>query len=253
MEMLKVKDLYKSFDDNEVLKGISLNVNKGDVLAIIGSSGSGKSTLLRSLNFLEKVDSGNVTIEGDTMVENDQNGKAVYADDKVLRKLRLKIGMVFQNYVLFPHYSVLRNITEAPIHVAGLSRDEAESQAIELLKKVGLEDKAQSYPYQLSGGQKQRVAIARALAMKPDILFFDEPTSALDPELTGEVLKVIKALALEHMTMVVVTHEMSFARDVADRAIYMDKGQIVEEGTSEEIFQNPKSERTKAFLKNFLT
>lgn len=252
MEMLKVENLYKSFDGKEILSGVSLEVKKGEVVSVIGPSGSGKSTMLRCLNLLETIDKGRVTVEKDVMVDIGENGKAVYGSEKDLRKIRLKVGMVFQNFVLFPHYSVLRNITEAPIHVAGMKAGEAESMAMELLKKVGLEDKAASYPYQLSGGQKQRVAIARALAMKPDILLFDEPTSALDPELTGEVLKVIKELALEHMTMVVVTHEMSFARDVSDRVIFMDQGVIVEQGNPEDIFQNPKSERTRAFLKSFL-
>lgn len=249
--MLKVENLYKSFDGKEILKGVSFNVNKGEVIAVIGPSGSGKSTMLRCLNLLETIDCGKVIIEGDTMVSAEK-GKVNYASSKELRKMRLKLGMVFQNFVLFPHFSVLRNITEAPINVGGVKMEEAKKIAMELLEKVGLGDKADAYPYQLSGGQKQRVAIARALAMKPDILLFDEPTSALDPELTGEVLKVIKELALEHMTMIVVTHEMSFARDVADRVIFMDQGIIVEEGSPTDIFQNPSNGRTKAFLKSFI-
>jgi polar amino acid transport system ATP-binding protein len=185
------------------------------------------------------------------MVETTPQGRVVYASEEQLRKIRLRLGMVFQNFNLFPHFSVMRNITEAPIHVRGLSPAEAREEAEKLLAKIGLTDKADAYPYQLSGGQSQRVAIARALAMKPDILFFDEPTSALDPELTGEVLKVIRQLAAERMTMLVVTHEMAFARDVADRVIFMDKGQVVEEGTAEQIFGGPENERTRNFLRNF--
>ncbi|MDP4089084.1 MAG: ectoine/hydroxyectoine ABC transporter ATP-binding protein EhuA [Bacillota bacterium] len=252
MEMLKVDNLYKSFDGKEILCGVSLEVNKGEVISVIGPSGSGKSTMLRCLNLLETIDKGEVIVEGEVMVTTNEKGRAVYSSEKALRKIRLKLGMVFQNFILFPHYSVLRNITEAPIHVGGMKVQEAEAMAMELLEKVGLADKANSFPYQLSGGQKQRVAIARALAMKPDILLFDEPTSALDPELTGEVLKVIKELAVEDMTMIVVTHEMSFARDVSDRVIFMDQGVIVEQGAPEDIFQNPSSERTRAFLKSFL-
>jgi polar amino acid transport system ATP-binding protein len=251
MEMIKATDIYKNFDGNEVLKGISFNVNKGEVVAVIGPSGSGKSTLLRCVNLLEKVDSGSITVEGDSMVSTDNGGRVAYAEKAQLRKIRLKIGLVFQNFNLFPHFSVLRNITEAPIRVAGVSKEEAQKTAFELLTKMGLEDKANAYPCQLSGGQQQRVAIARALALKPDVLFFDEPTSALDPELTIEVMKVIRKLAEEKMTMVVVTHEMSFARDVADRVIFMDNGGIVEEGKPQDVFNNPANERTKAFLSSF--
>lgn len=250
--MLKVDNLYKSFNDKEILKGISLDINKGEVVSIIGPSGSGKSTMLRCINLLENIDSGSITIDGDIMCDVKNNERAHNKTYKDLRKIRLKLGMVFQNFVLFPHYSVLKNISEAPIRVGKMEAKEAEKMAMELLRKVGLEDKADAYPYQLSGGQKQRAAIARALAMKPDILLFDEPTSALDPELTGEVLKVIKELASEHMTMLVVTHEMSFARDVSDRIVFMDQGSIVEQGSPEEIFQNPKNERTRAFLKGFI-
>lgn len=252
MEMLRVENLYKSFDGKEILKGVSFEVKKGEVISVIGPSGSGKSTMLRCLNLLETIDSGKIVVEGDTLVRSAGKGKLIHANAKDLRKIRLKLGMVFQNFVLFPHYSVLRNITEAPVHVAGMNAVEAEKLALELLDKVGLADKAEAYPYQLSGGQKQRVAIARALAMKPDILLFDEPTSALDPELTGEVLKVIKDLALEHMTMIVVTHEMSFAKDVSDRVIFMDQGVIVEQGSPTDIFQSPSNDRTKAFLKSFI-
>ncbi|MFA9399433.1 MAG: amino acid ABC transporter ATP-binding protein [Clostridiaceae bacterium] len=249
--MLKVNNIYKSFDKLEILKGVSFNVEKGEVIAIIGPSGSGKSTLLRSLNLLETINDGKITVEGDTLVEV-KNGVPYYPDKKSLRDIKLKLGMVFQNFILFPHFSVLRNITEAPINVSGLTKEKAEENAKVLLKKVGLLDKIDAYPYQLSGGQKQRVAIARALAMDPDILLFDEPTSALDPELTGEVLNVIKDLAKEHMTMLIVTHEMSFARDVADRVIFMDEGVIVEQGTPKDLFENPSNERTKSFLKNFI-
>ncbi|WP_139905193.1 amino acid ABC transporter ATP-binding protein [Clostridium thermarum] len=252
MEMLRVENLVKSFDGNEILKGVSFEVNKGEVISVIGPSGSGKSTMLRCLNLLETIDRGKLIVEGDVLIQADEEGKPIYPSAKELRKIRLKLGMVFQNFVLFPHYSVLRNIIEAPIHVLNMNADEAKKLALELLDKVGLADKADAYPYQLSGGQKQRVAIARALAMKPDILLIDEPTSALDPELTGEVLKVIKELALEDMTMIVVTHEMSFAKDVSDRVIFMDQGIIVEEGSPAEIFQDPSNERTKAFLKNFI-
>jgi len=249
--MLQVEKLYKKFGGTEVLSGISFEISKGDVVAVIGPSGSGKSTLLRCINLLEKADSGSVSIEGDYLFRTSGNGTPVYAPEKELRKIRLRIGLVFQNYNLFPHFSVLENLIEAPIRVAKVSKKEAIETATGLLEKMGLQDKLNAYPYQLSGGQCQRVAIARALAMKPDILFFDEPTSALDPELTAEVLKVIRLLAAERMTMVVVTHEMSFARDVADRVIFMDKGQIIEEGNPEQIFSNPSNERTRMFLRNF--
>lgn len=252
MEMLAVENIHKSFGLKEILKGVSFYISKGEVISVIGPSGSGKSTMLRCLNLLETIDKGKITVENDYLVYTDDLGNLVYANSKDLRKIRLKLGMVFQNFVLFPHYSVLRNIIEAPVHVAGMNKEEAKELALKLLEKVGLSDKADAYPYELSGGQKQRVAIARALAMKPDILLFDEPTSALDPELTGEVLKVIKELAAEDMTMIVVTHEMNFAREVSDRVIFMDQGLIVEEGSPEDIFKNPKNERTKAFLKNYM-
>lgn len=251
MQMIRVENIYKSFDGKEVLSGISLEVKKGEVMAVIGPSGSGKSTLLRAVNLLERIDRGSITIEGDSIVYTTAGGKALYAPEGELRKIRLRLGLVFQNFQLFPHFSVLRNITEAPIHVAGFTKAEADGTALELLGKMGLSDKAGAYPCQLSGGQCQRVAIARALAMKPDVLFFDEPTSALDPELTIEVLKVIRALALERMTMVVVTHEMNFAREVADRVVFMDRGQIVEEGTPDRLFGSPSSERTKAFIRGY--
>lgn len=251
MQMLNVANLRKSFDGKEVVSNISFKVNKGEVVAIIGPSGSGKSTVLRCLNLLEKVDGGTISVGEENMVTTLENGRVVYASDNELRKIRLKLGLVFQNFNLFPHYSVLQNITEAPVHVANMSPAEAKAVGMELLEKMGLSDKADAYPFQLSGGQSQRVAIARALAMKPDVLFFDEPTSALDPELTNEVLKVMKVLASEHMTMVVVTHEMSFARDVADRVIFMDKGRVIEEGDPHKILLNPDNERTQAFLRKF--
>ncbi|MCX7710608.1 MAG: amino acid ABC transporter ATP-binding protein [Clostridia bacterium] len=249
--MLKVENLVKSFDGKEILSGISLEVNKGEVVAVIGPSGSGKSTLLRCINLLEQIDQGRITVEGDIMVHREKGMGEAAITEEAVKKIRLRLGLVFQNFNLFPHFSVLRNITEAPIHVAGMNRKEAENMALELLEKMDLKEKAEAYPCQLSGGQCQRVAIARALAMKPDILFFDEPTSALDPELTVEVLKVIRKLAAEHMTMVVVTHEMNFAREVADRVIFMDKGQIIEQGSPQEIFSNPSNERTRTFLGNF--
>ncbi|MBA2132979.1 amino acid ABC transporter ATP-binding protein [Hydrogenispora sp. UU3] len=250
--MLRVENLYKSFAGTEdVVTGVSFQINEGEVVALIGPSGSGKSTLLRCLTLLEKIDHGAIYVAGEPMVTTAPSGEVIYAPEAALRKIRLRLGMVFQNFNLFPHFSVLRNITEAPIHVAGMPPAEAEALARQLLAKIGLSDKADAYPYQLSGGQSQRVAIARALAMKPDILFFDEPTSALDPELTGEVLKVIRNLAAEQMTMMVVTHEMAFAREVADRVIFMDKGQIVEEGTPEILFGRPANERTRTFLGNY--
>ncbi|MGI6706323.1 MAG: amino acid ABC transporter ATP-binding protein [Clostridia bacterium] len=251
MQMLKVENLYKSFDGKRVLSGISFDVKKGEVVAVIGPSGSGKSTMLRCLNLLEKVDQGVIEVEGNLMVSTDTDGRARYAPEATLRKIRMSLGMVFQNFNLFPHFNVLQNITEAPVRVGGVPYDKAKEIAMELLEKMGLQEKALAYPYQLSGGQSQRVAIARALAMKPDILCFDEPTSALDPELTGEVLKVMRMLAAERMTMLVVTHEMGFARDVAERVIFMDNGQIVEEGNPETIFNNPTNERTRAFLRNY--
>lgn len=250
MQILKVENLRKVFDGEVILDNVSLEINKGEVIAVIGPSGSGKSTLLRCLTLLERVELGKISVAGDTMVDT-VNGKPRYAPEETLRKIRLKLGMVFQNFNLFPHFSVLQNITEAPVRVAGIPYETAKANALELLEKVGLTDKAESYPYQLSGGQSQRVAIARAMAMKPEVLFFDEPTSALDPELTGEVLKVIRALAFEHMTMMVVTHEMAFARDVADRVIFIDNGRIIESGAPEAIFVNPVNERTQIFLQRY--
>lgn len=242
MSIVSVEHLGKSFGDLQVLKDISLQVDNGEVVSIIGPSGSGKSTLLRCLNRLETVDTGTVTIDGDVMV-TDINGKSQYADKETLKRIRLHTGLVFQNFNLFPHLSVLQNITEAPIHVLGKKEEDAKKEAMELLARLGLEEKAAAYPGQLSGGQSQRVSIARALALQPKVLFFDEPTSALDPALTGEVLKVIRSLADLHMTMIIVTHEMEFARDISDRMIYMDGGVIVEDATPEEMFRstNPKT------------
>ncbi len=251
MAMLEVKNLSKSFGQLKVLKDISFNVEKGEVVAVIGPSGSGKSTLLRCINQLEKASGGEIKICGMDMLIKNNKGKTVYADSKTLRDIRLKIGLVFQNFNLFPHFSVLRNITEAPVRVLKQSKADVEKTAMRLLKKMGLADKAKSYPCELSGGQQQRVSIARALALNPEMLFFDEPTSALDPELTGEILKVIRELAADGMTMVIVTHEMAFARDVADHVIFMEGGVIVEEGSPEQLFGNTANERTKQFLQRY--
>lgn len=255
MEIVKVEHVRKVFTSRgetyEALKDISFSVNQGEVVGIIGPSGSGKSTLLRCITQLETVTSGSISVCGSNIVCDDEKGKSVYADKKTLREIGLKVGLVFQNYNLFPHFSVMRNITEALVKVLGKSKAEAEEIALSLLDKVGLTGKEKSYPCELSGGQQQRVSIARALALKPDVLFFDEPTSALDPELTGEILKVIHYLAERKMTMVIVTHEMAFARDCCDRIIFMDGGVIVEEGNATELINNPKQERTKAFLSRF--
>lgn len=247
--LLKADNLMKQFDNTNVLKDISLEVNEGEVVAIIGPSGSGKSTLLRCLTQLVKVDSGRIEVCGKLMV--DTISKIGYADNKTLHEIILDVGLVFQNFNLFPHYSVLRNIIDAQVKVLGIDKKTAEETAMTLLTKMNLKDRANAYPCELSGGQQQRVAIARALALNPRILFFDEPTSALDPELTGEILKVIRSLAEEKMTMVIVTHEMAFARDVADRVIFMDDGVIVEEGTPEKVFGNTQNQRTKEFLQRF--
>jgi len=252
MYMLQALDIYKRFHRTEVLRGISLRVEKGEVIAIIGPSGSGKSTFLRCLNRLETVDRGMIEIEGEVMVRNGPDGKALYSDERDIARLRRKMGMVFQDFNLFPHKSVLENLMLAPVIVQKTDAVLAEKTARALLDKVGLSHKADQYPYQLSGGQQQRVAIARALAMNPDIMCFDEPTSALDPELTGEVLKVMKDLALEHMTMIVVTHEIGFAREVANRVIFMDEGVIVEQGKAEDVLLRPQHERTRAFLSKVL-
>ncbi len=246
-EIIKVENLKKTFNDNlEILKGISFSVQKGEVLSIIGPSGSGKSTLLRCISQLEDVTDGSITICGKKLVEN-----GVYVDKKLKHEIILKSGLVFQNFNLFPHYSVLKNVTEPQIQVLKRPKDEAEQTAMELLKRMGLAEKAKSYPCELSGGQQQRVSIARALALKPEVLLFDEPTSALDPELTGEILAVIKELASEKMTMVVVTHEMAFARDISTEIIFMDGGVIVEQGEPNQVINNPQTERMKAFLSRF--
>lgn len=244
--MLSANGIHKGFDGLGVLRGIDLNVEKGEVVALIGPSGSGKSTLLRCLNQLETVDSGTIVLDGLTLCRT-LGGKLTYADPANLRRITLKMGMVFQSYNLFPHMSVMQNLTDAPMRVRRLSRAQATERARELLAKVGLSDKADQYPYQLSGGQQQRVAIARALCMDPEILCFDEPTSALDPELTQEVLGVMRELASERMTMLVVTHEMSFARDVADRVVFMEDGLIVEEGSPEQVFHSANP-RTRQFV-----
>ena len=246
MSVLEMNNIQKHFGDLEVLKDISLSVNKGEVLSIIGPSGSGKSTLLRCAVNLEKIDGGKITYNNDVMADT-HNGKVMYAKKNELKKIRDSFGLVFQNFNLFQHYSVWKNVIDAPIHVQKRDRAEVEKTAMELLEKMGIADKKDSYPCQLSGGQQQRVSIVRALAMKPDILFFDEPTSALDPELTQEILKVIKELADEHMTMVIVTHEMSFAKEVSNRIIFMEHGVIVEDGTPSEVFAS-ENQRTKEFL-----
>lgn len=250
-KVLEIKDVKKSFEDVDVLKGISLDVEEGEVVSIIGPSGSGKSTLLRCATLLEKIDNGSIQYLDTMVAHTDETGKVVYLPKKEITHVKSYFGLVFQQFNLFPHYSVLTNVMHAPIHVQKRDPKEVEQEALELLEKMGLKEKANAYPCQLSGGQQQRVAIARALALNPDILFFDEPTSALDPELTGEVLKIIRQLAEEKMTMVIVTHEMSFARGVSNRVIFMDGGYIVEEGDPEEVFGNPKSERTKQFLQNY--
>ncbi|MDR0525437.1 MAG: amino acid ABC transporter ATP-binding protein [Spirochaetaceae bacterium] len=242
--MLRVNGLSKSYKNLRVLRSISFTVERGEVVAVIGPSGSGKSTLLRCITHLEQVDGGSIALAGSVMVQD-----GVYAPPDVLRRVCLKVGLVFQNFNLFPHFSCLRNITEAQIHVIRRSKEEAEARARSLLEKMGLPEKADAYPWELSGGQQQRVSIARALALDPEMLFFDEPTSALDPELTGEILKVIRALAAEKMTMVIVTHEMDFAKEVADRALFMDGGAILEEGPAAQVIAHPQQERTKTFLK----
>ncbi len=246
MSVISAKNIKKSFGKLEVLKDVSMEIAEGEVVAIIGPSGSGKSTFLRSLINLETINDGTIAIDGETVVEN-----SVYKKAEESRSAYRKLGMVFQNFNLFPHKSVLENLTMAPMLVNGESRSDAEKLAKNLLAQVGLSDKISAYPYQLSGGQQQRVAIARALALNPRAILFDEPTSALDPELTGEILKVIRDLASKHMTMVIVTHEIEFAKNVADRIIFMADGYIIEEGAAADVIDNPQNERTRAFLKGF--
>lgn len=241
--MITIKDLHKSFGDHEVLKGIDLEIEKGEILVIIGPSGSGKSTILRCMNLLETPTSGDMIFEGKSLVDKNTN----------IDEVRQNIGMVFQHFNLFPHKTILENVTLAPITLKKMSKEEAEKKAEVLLKRVGLYDKKDTYPAQLSGGQKQRIAIARALAMEPDMMLFDEPTSALDPEMVKEVLEVIKELAQDGMTMAIVTHEMGFAKEVADRVIFVDEGKIIEDNTPEEVFNNPTHERTKEFFAKVLS
>lgn len=252
MSMVKVENVCKSFGSLEVLKDINLEVNKGEVVCIIGPSGSGKSTLLRCLNHLERITSGRVYVEDELIDERIDGKNQLKVSQKKISELCTELGMVFQRFNLFPHMTVIENVMEAPVTVRKVPKEEASVEALKLLEKVGLADKRSEYPSRLSGGQQQRVAIARALAMKPKIMLFDEPTSALDPELVGEVLEVMKDLANEGMTMLVVTHEMGFAKEVGTRVIFMDNGEIKEEGKPEEIFSNPKNERTRAFLQKVL-
>ena len=247
MKILEINHMKKTYGDLSVIEDISLSVHEGEVLSIIGPSGSGKSTILRCATMLEKMDSGELIYLNEYAAQNDEEGRSVYAPKKQLKKMHQHFGLVFQSFNLFPHYSVLKNIIDAPMTVNKISKKEATELAITLLKKLGLEDKANAYPYQLSGGQQQRVSIARALALQPKILFFDEPTSALDPELTGEVLKVIKELAKEKMTMIIVTHEMQFAKELSDRIIFMENGKIQAEGTPEQVFSTDNM-RVKEFI-----
>lgn len=246
---LTVEDMHKSFGSVEVLKGVSLTANTGDVIAMIGSSGSGKSTCLRCINLLETPDSGRVTVNGEEIrMRKLRDGRSAPEDRKQVDRIRSRLGMVFQSFNLWSHMTVMQNVTEAPVQVLGLSKAEAKDRAEALLAKVGIAEKRDVYPSHLSGGQQQRAAIARALAMEPDVMLFDEPTSALDPELVGEVLRVMRSLAEEGRTMIVVTHEMGFARDVSSKVIYLHAGRIEEEGSPQEVFNNPQSERFKQFL-----
>ena len=252
MACIEMKDIVKEYGSSVVLHGVSLSMEKGQVVSIIGPSGAGKSTFLRCLNHLEIIQKGSICVDGQYLARMDAEGNSVYAPEKEMRKICLNMGMVFQSFNLFPHMTVLENIMAAPVYVKGMTREEILPVAQQLLEKVGLWNKRDFYPGDLSGGQKQRVAIARALAMNPEIMLFDEPTSALDPELTGEVLKTIKQLADEDMTMIIVTHEMAFARSVSDKVLFMVDGRIEEEGTSEQIFDHPQNERTKTFLQHIL-
>ena len=251
-EMIILENIHKAFGSLQVLKGIDLKVVEGEVVCVIGPSGSGKSTLLRCINHLERSTTGKILIDGEIMDERRDNHDLHKISNAKVLSLCAEVGMVFQRFNLFPHMTALENVMEAPIQVRKVPKEQAMAEARELLNNVGLGDKVDQYPSRLSGGQQQRVAIARALAMKPKVMLFDEPTSALDPELVGEVLEVMKGLARNHMTMIVVTHEMGFARDVANRVIFMDEGRIIEESSPEEIFSNPKNERTKAFLSRVL-
>lgn len=252
MQFIEMNKIEKQFNGQVVLRDVSLTMDKGEVVAIIGPSGSGKSTFLRCLGQLETIDRGTIIVDGDVLAKTEGEGLAQYSDKATAQKILLRMGMVFQSFNLFPHMTVLENITVAPKMVKGMKTEEILPIAEELLKKVGLWEKRHMYPGRLSGGQQQRVAIARALAMNPEVMLFDEPTSALDPELTGEVLKTIRQLADEKMTMIIVTHEMNFAKDVADRIIFMADGVIQEEGKPEDIFSHPKNPRTRAFLENML-
>ena len=250
--MIDAEGLCKRFGSLQVLKKVSLRLDKGEVVAVIGPSGSGKSTFLRCLNHLETIDQGRIAIEGERLASTDAEGRCSYAPERELRRICRKMGMVFQHFNLFPHLTVLQNVIEAPVVVKKMAAAEAIPKAQALLAKVGLADKAHSYPARLSGGQKQRVAIARALAMEPDIMLFDEPTSALDPELTGEVLRTMRQLADERMTMLVVTHEMGFAREVASSVVFMDQGELIEAQPARDFFARPQHERTRAFLEHML-
>ena len=251
MALIEMKHIQKSYGDLEILHDISLSVERGEVVSLIGPSGAGKSTFLRCLNTLETVQGGTISVDGDRLVSA-ENGKVIYAAPDAQRRILAKMGMVFQSFNLFPHMTVMENLLAAPLVVKKMKREDILPRAEALLEKVGLSDKRDVYPGNLSGGQKQRVAIARALALSPEIMLFDEPTSALDPELTGEVLATIRQLAEENMTMIIVTHEMAFARSVSDKVLFMDGGYVAEEGTPEDIFVNPKNERTREFLKSVL-
>ena len=251
MSFIEMKDIVKVYGKLTILHKVNMSLEKGEVISIIGPSGAGKSTLLRRLNHLETIQGGSILVDGDYLAE-EKNGEVIYANEVKSKEILGKMGMVFQSFNLFPHMTVLDNIMAAPIYVKGMKKEEVLPIAENLLDKVGLLNKKNMYPGSLSGGQKQRVAIARALAMNPEIMLFDEPTSALDPDLTGEVLKTIQQLADENMTMVIVTHEMAFAKSVSDRILFMVDGKVEEEGTSEQVFEHPKSERTKAFLKSIL-
>lgn len=248
MNLVEIKNLKKSFGRAHVLRNISLSVQEGQTVSIIGPSGGGKSTLLRCATMLERADGGSIAYDGRLMMQENEDGAVKYAPKEELREICSSFGLVFQNFNLFPHFSVMQNLTDAPIHVLKMPKEEAEARALELLDKMGLKNRAEAYPCELSGGQQQRVSIARALMLRPKVLFFDEPTSALDPELTGEILKVIKQLAAEKMTMVIITHEMNFARDVSDRVVFMDGGIIVEEGAPCDVIDNPQNPRTREFL-----